>query len=193
MNLGVDIDGVLADDDTYRVDHIAKFCYEHGLPEMENPNAYEQKCNWTEEILERYRQEYFFTYIRNAPARAYSAEILTKLHQKGHRIIIITGRYQTQENSALGEQMRQYTIQWLEKNHIPYDAIYFTHTPKVQEIKEAKIDVMIEDNPEVIRECAKITKVFCMDNRYNRDVILPNLTRVYSWYDIYAKLVAIGY
>ena len=25
MNLGVDIDGVLADDDTYRVDHIAKF------------------------------------------------------------------------------------------------------------------------------------------------------------------------
>ncbi len=52
---------------------------------------------------------------------------------------------------------------------------------------------MIEDNPEVIRECAKITKVFCMDNRYNRDVILPNLTRVYSWYDIYAKLVAIGY
>ena len=84
MNLGVDIDGVLADDDTYRVDHIAKFCYEHGLPEMENPNAYEQKCNWTEEILERYRQEYFFTYIRNAPARAYSAEILTKKKQKGN-------------------------------------------------------------------------------------------------------------
>lgn len=193
MNLGVDIDGVLADDDTYRVDHMAKFCYEHGLPEMEQPNAYEGKCNWNEEIMEKYRREYFFEYIRNAPARAYSAEVLTKLQQKGHRIIIITGRYRTQEDSPIGKQMRQDTIAWLEKNKIPYDVIYFTHCPKVKEIKEAKIDVMIEDNPEVMKESTKITKTFCMDNRYNHDLAMPNLTRVYSWYDIYAKLVANGY
>lgn len=193
MNIGVDIDGVLADDDTYRVDHIAKFCYEHGLPEMDNPNAYENKCNWKDEILEQYRKEYFFEYIRNAPARAYASEVLNKLEQRGHRIVVITGRYKTQENNALGEQMRKDTIAWLEKNKIPYQAIYFTHCPKVAEIKEAKIDVMIEDNPEILIESAKITRTFCMDNRYNHDLNVPNITRVYSWYDIYSKLVAIGY
>jgi len=193
MNIGVDIDGVLADDDTYRVDHIAKFCYEKGLPVMENPTAYENKCNWTKEILEEYRQAYFFEYIRNAKVREYASEVLTKLQQRGHRIVIITGRYQTQESTQLGEQMRKDTIEWLDKNNIPYQEIYFTHCPKVKEIQEAKIDVMIEDNPEILVESAKITKTFCMNNPYNQELNLPNVTRVYSWYDIYSKLVAIGY
>ena len=28
MNIGIDIDGVIMDDDTYRLAHMSKFCYE---------------------------------------------------------------------------------------------------------------------------------------------------------------------
>ena len=60
MIIGIDIDGVLIDDDTYRLDYMTKYCYENHLPDLDNPYAYEQKCNWDEEILEDYRNKYFF-------------------------------------------------------------------------------------------------------------------------------------
>lgn len=58
MNIGIDIDGVLMDDDTYRLDTITKYCYENNLPDLDNPYKYESKCNWSNEIKEDYRKKY---------------------------------------------------------------------------------------------------------------------------------------
>lgn len=44
------------------------------------------------------------------------------------------------------------------------------------------------DSPEIIPEIVKVTKVLCFDNRYNRDLVYDNMTRVFSWYDIYRKI-----
>lgn len=60
MIIGIDIDGVLIDDDTYRLDTISKYCYENGLPGFDNPYAYERKFNFSKEKLEDYREKYFF-------------------------------------------------------------------------------------------------------------------------------------
>lgn len=188
MIIGVDIDGVLIDDDTYRLDYMTKYCYENGLPDIDNPYAYEAKCDWTEDILYDYRKKYFFDYIKNAPVRSFASEIIKKLHDEGNKIVIITGRYKTTENSEIGEQMRNDTVNWLNKNNIIYDEIYYAHCPKIKEVKENNIDIMIEDSPSTILELAKITKVLCYDNRYNRDLECSNMVRVFSWYDIYRKI-----
>lgn len=188
MNIGIDIDGVLVDDDTYRLDTITKYCYENNLPDLDNPYKYESKCDWSNEIKEDYRQRYYFEYVKNMPARAFASEVIKKLHDEGNKIIIITGRYKTQENSSIGEQMRKDTVQWLNKNNIIYDEICYAHCPKTKEIEEKNIDIMIDDSPEILSEIVKITKVLCFDNRYNRDLIYNNMTRVFSWYDIYRKI-----
>lgn len=188
MIIGVDIDGVLIDDDTYRLDYITKYCYENQLPNLDNPYAYEDKCIWKKEILEDYRKKYFFYYIKNASVRNFAAEVINKLHNEGHKIIIITGRYKTQEDSKIGEQMRKDTVYWLNKNNIIYDEICYAYCPKIKEIKEKNIDIMIEDSPKTIPQIAKITKVLCFDNRYNRDLKCDNMIRVFSWYDIYRKI-----
>jgi len=188
MIIGVDMDGVLLDDDTYRLDHITKYCFENNLQGMDNPYKYENKCNWSKEILEDYRKKYFFDYIKNAPVRKYASEIIRKLHDEGNKIIIITGRHKTREQSPIGDQMREDTVNWLNKNDIVYDEICFACSPKVQEVKENSIDVMIDDSPDVIEAVTKITNVLCFDNRYNRDLEYENMTRVFSWYDIYMKL-----
>ena len=39
-----------------------------------------------------------------------------------------------------------------------------------------------------IEKISKITKVFCYDCRYNRDIEFVNTTRVFSWYDIYKEI-----
>lgn len=188
MIIGIDIDGVLMDDDTYRLDHITKYCYENQLPDMDNPYAYEEKCEWEREISEDYREKYFFNYIKNAPIRDFAAEVIQKLHDEGNKIVIITGRYKTQEDSEIGKQMRKDTEDWLNKNNIIYDEICYAHCPKTKEIIEKNIDIMIDDSPEILPEIVKVTKVLCYDNRYNRDLEYNNMTRVFSWYDIYMKI-----
>ena len=188
MNIGIDIDGVLVDDDTYRLDTMSKYCYENNLGALDNPYKYEEKCNWSKEIKEDYRQKYFFEYIKKMPVKMFASEVIKKLHSEGNKIIIITGRYKTQEDSEIGEQMRRDTIAWLKNNDIIYDEICYAHCPKVKEIQEKNIDVMIDDSPEVLDKIVKYTKVLCFDNRYNAGLQYNNMTRVFSWYDIYREL-----
>lgn len=188
MNIGIDIDGVLMDDDTYRLDTMSKYCYENNLSSIDNPYKYESKCNWSSEIKEDYRNKYYFEYVKNAPARSYASEVIKKLHDDGNRIIIITGRYKTQEDSNIGQQMRNDTINWLNKNEIIYDEICYAHCPKTNEILEKNINVMIDDSPEILSEIVNYTKVLCFDNRYNRNLKYDNMIRVFSWYDIYSKI-----
>ena len=118
--------------------------YENNLGTLDNPYKYESKCNWSQEIKEDYRQKYFFEYIKNMPARMFASEVIQKLHDEGNKIIIITGRYKTQEDSKIGEQMRKDTVNWLNKNKIFYDEICYAHCPKTKEIQEKNIDVMVD-------------------------------------------------
>lgn len=74
----------------------------------------------------------------------------------------------------------------MEKNK--NDKITFGKKYTLSTVWEKNIDIMIEDSPGVIPEIVKVTKVLCFDNRYNRDLIYNNMTRVFSWYDIYRKI-----
>ncbi len=188
MNIGLDIDGVLIDDDTYRLDTMSKYCFENNLPNLDKPYEYENKCNWTEETINDYRNKFFYEYLRNAPVRNYSVEVIKRLHDEKNRIIIITGRYKCTENSEIGEKIRKDTIYWLNKNNILYDEICFTKCPKIKAIQQKNIDLMIEDSPEIIPQIVKYTKVLCYDNRYNVNLQYDNMVRVFSWYDIYRKI-----
>lgn len=190
MNIGIDIDGVLTNDDDYLLDCISKYCYEHNLNGFDNPTLYEyRKLNWDENIIDDYRNEYFLNYVKNEPARKFASEVIKKLREDGNKIFIISARYKTAENGKIGnDNIRECTLNWLSKNNIEYDKIIFTKIPKVNEILENKIDIMVEDSPTIIDELVKIVKVLYYDTRYNKNIEHENIIRVYSWYDIYMKI-----
>ena len=190
MRIGIDIDGVLTNDDDYILDFTSKYCYDNNLNEFNNANLYEyRKLNWDETTIDNYRKEYFLNYVKNEPARKFASEVIKKLRNDGNEIFIITARYKTFENGTINnENIRQCTLDWLKKNNIEYDKIIFTKPPKVKEIIENKIDIMIEDSPTTINELIKIVKVLYYDARYNRNIESENIVRVYSWYDIYIKI-----
>ena len=188
MRIGIDIDGVLTNDDDYILDNATKFCYENNLDFYNNPYDYEtRKFNWNSDILERYREKYFWNYVINEPPRKYSQEVLQMLKNDGYKIYIITSRHLVNKENEDGNKMRSFIIEWLDKYRIPYDKICFSSDKTVQ-IKEYKIDVMIEDSPETIPVFVEHTHVFCYDCRYNVHLKLSNMTRVFSWYDIYDKI-----
>ena len=165
MNIGIDIDGVLTNDDDYVMDVTSKYIFENKLEGFEDPYRYEyRKFNWTKEILDDYRKQYFWNYI-----------------------YIITSRHNTTKDTEEGEKTRKITKEWLKENDILYDEIYFS-PDKTKEIDSLKIDIMIEDSPETIPTFVNHTHVFCYDCKYNRDMKLDNMTRVFSWYDIYMKI-----
>lgn len=188
MIIGIDIDGVIMDDDTYRLAHMSKFCYEHNLPPLEYPYGYENKGNWDMKTKQLYRDEYFLDYVKNGPAHMFAAEITKKLHNEGHTLVIITSRHKTNQNTPEGEQMRKDTIDWLQRHQIVYDKICFAIWPKIDDIVENKVDIMIEDCVEAICAQSPYTKHLCYDTRYNRDFKHKNMTRVFSWYDIYRNI-----
>ena len=83
MNIGIDIDGVLTNDDDYILDFTSKYCYEHDLKGFDNANLYEyRKLNWDENTINDYRKEYFLNYIKNEPARKFASEVIKKLRDE---------------------------------------------------------------------------------------------------------------
>ncbi len=193
MNIGIDIDGVLTNDDDYILDFTSKYCYENNLNGFDNANLYEyRKLNWDKKTINSYREEYFLNYVKNEPTRKFASEVIQKLRADGNKIFIISARHKTAENGTInGESVKECTLDWLLQNNIEYDKIIFTKPPKIKEILENKIDVMIEDSPTTIDELVKVVKVLYYDTRYNRDINHDNITRVYSWYDIYMKIKSI--
>ena len=180
----------MTNDDDYILDFTSKYCYEHDLKGFDNANLYEyRKLNWDENTINDYRKEYFLNYIKNEPARKFASEVIKKLRDEENKIFIISARYKTAEYGKINnENVRECTLDWLRKNKIEYDKIIFTKPPKVNEILENKIDIMIEDSPTTINELVKVVKVLYYDTRYNRSIEHENITRVYSWYDIYMKI-----
>ena len=56
---------------------------------------------------------------------------------------------------------------------------------KLQPCIENKIDVMIEDKASNVEKISDVIPVLCFDAPYNLSVNKDNVTRVYSWYQIY--------
>lgn len=55
MNIGIDIDGVLTNDDDYLMDTITKFNFENNLEGLKSPYDYEyNKVEWNQEVLDDY-------------------------------------------------------------------------------------------------------------------------------------------
>lgn len=190
MNIGIDIDGVLTNDDDYILACTSKFCFENNMEGIVEPYKYEyDKLNWNEEILNNYRSKYYDEYLHNEPIRKFASEVIEKLKEDGHNIYIITARYKTCDNTEDSEIMREKTRNWLIQNKIKYDKLIFENVPKIKALKENNIDLMIEDSPITIQAIKNVVKnIFCFDTRYNQEIKFDNLTRVFSWYDIYREI-----
>lgn len=188
VKIGIDIDGVITDEDAFLLDYGIKFCFEKNLNCFVNLNNYEsKKFVWDYNTLKGFRESYYDIYVNDEKPRRFASEIIRKLKDDGHSIYIITSRHLSTSNSVDGKEMRDKVKYWLDKNDIVYDDIYFSND-KIVQIKDLNLDIMIEDSPVTIPSFSEFVHIFCFDCRYNRDLDCYNMTRVFSWYDIYLKI-----
>jgi len=180
MKIGIDIDGVLTDISRFYLDYGAKYAFENNIDKIAEPNGYEieEILNLDKGVHIEFWKKYDEFYTKKIYTREFAAEIIDKLKAGGNEIHLITARNEKEET---------WTKDWLRENNIYYDNLTFTDK-KVDYCKDNKIDLMIEDSVKNILEISKIIPVICFDNRYNKECKGENITRCYSWYDIYSKI-----
>ena len=178
MRIGIDIDGVLNSQYNFCIDYGTKFCNELGKYKLENINAH-QFWNTYREVL-----------VVKLPPKKYASEVINKLKNEGNLIYIITARKNNDEwfPDFLKEDVEGITKKWLKENKIYYDEIVFDVKDKGKYCKNNNIDIMIEDDPNNLRKLIGNTDVIIFDYPYNRNIEFTDLTRAYSWYDIYYKI-----
>lgn len=110
--------------------------------------------------------------------KADAIEFLSKLHEQGNEIIIITARHCNEYNDPYN-----ITFNYLNKHKIPFDKIIVGVLDKAQVCADENIDLFIDDN---ISNCEKVIEsgidTLLFDARYNGE---SDLKRVYSWKDVY--------
>ena len=119
------------------------------------------------------------------PTRQYAAKVLGLLKEMGHEIIILTARDNRFLTNQYENTMNFYVEEWLNKNNIPYDEIIAGPGSKKDKCIQNKLDIMIEDKASNVMKISEIIPVLCFDAPYNLDANNENITRVYSWYQIY--------
>jgi uncharacterized HAD superfamily protein len=106
-------------------------------------------------------------------------EVINKLHDEGHEIIIITARNDKEYSNPYIT-----TYLYLVKNDILFDKIYVNIENKGAFCKEQKVDVFIDDS---VRNCKStidsgiITLLF--DNTFNKEN--KDIRRVFNWNEAY--------
>lgn len=180
MKIGIDIDGVLTDISRFYLDYGAKYAFENNIDKIAEPNGYE-----IEEILDlekdahiEFWKKYDEFYTKKIYTREFAAEVIARLRDDNHEVYLITARKPQEE---------KWTKDWLKENNIYYDKLEFTEE-KVDYCKNNNIDLMIEDKVRNVLEISRVIPVICLDNRYNKECEGDNITRCYSWYDIYSKI-----
>lgn len=184
MNIGIDIDGVLTDLENY----IEKKGKEYLKKDVVNPSGEDiyTKFGLSLEEGEAFWIANYYDYAMNCNFKEKSKEIIDKLHEEGNKIFIVTARrYFPTYGFKSEEDYLRSTKETLKKNGINYDEYIYAPVPKVKEVIENKIDVMIEDSVKNIEEISKVTKVIIIDAGYNRDINLENTYRAKSWEEVY--------
>lgn len=193
MKIGIDIDGVLTDEQRYVLDYGSAFFTKRNILYKIHDDIYDSKeiFEVSEEEYDAFWKEHIFDYSENISIRPFARDIIKRLLEENNEIYIITSRsYTTYENDNRFK-MKNIVKEWLKRNEIKYNDIIFSRE-KDKICKELNINVMIEDKPENVDKISKDIPVICFSEGYNKKCTGENVFRAYSWYDVYNKIKEIS-
>lgn len=189
MKIGIDVDGVLTDFEWFLDFYTRKMFPKVNINKNEYKYAKRFSCSSRAEVI--FYVRYLWWYIRKMLIREGATEVIRRLHDDGHEIYIITARIGATKKNALGKLMRQKLKEWLYKNGVIYDGIYYvsTHNSAKEKKRIAKkigIEIFIEDDPQNIVSLMDVCRVICLAASYNEDV---DVERVFDFQEVYQIIV----
>jgi len=189
MRIGIDIDDVISSFSNAMLKEYLKHDKTLRNTGIINENANyirKEMFDWNKEEEERFYKENIERIAINLKPIRNAKIYIDKLKQDGNEIYIITGRDNGEYTNP-----KEMTEKWLEKYHIYYDKLIFTNAynknEKAEEYIKNKIDIMIDDNVETLKNIKQVgVKVLLMNKRFKKNE--TELERVSSWKEIYSKI-----
>lgn len=191
MVIGIDIDDTIAD--TCEV--LLNYAQEYTINVLKKePILKEGSCNthyyvqylhgWENGEDIDFLNEYYERVLIETKPKTLSIKYLQKLHDEGHKIVLITARWETDKFDV-----RKTTEEWVKSHNVPCDKLIINAENKLIACKNENVDLFIDDS---FSNCQMVSKsgikTFLMDTRANSGLKDENIERVFSWPHIYMKL-----
>ncbi len=188
-NIAFDVDGVLTNLEKFQLDTGRKYFGEDSVKDSSKYDVKDIFCVSKKE-REKYWLKYIWPYCITEKMRENASEISKKLKEDGHKLYVITGRVHTTEEGVRGKLFRKMLLSWLKKNDFIYDEIIYVNEnnsaeEKFNACKENNIDLIIEDKKENIEAIKDISKIICINAKYNEDVDFNDVVRVDNLDNVY--------
>ena len=193
MNIGVDIDGVLAKVHEWCLEHVTAYFAKRGKS-IVDINSYSTAGMFgvSKAEADKYWDDAIWDYAVDVQPMERASETLTKLRLEGHKVIINTARWLSERTDEKGERMRAIVIDWLAKHNIPYDDIAFKGEGKDFVAKQFNLDIHIDDAPHEIELLTPHLPVIIFDAPYNQSCNPPNTYRARNWEEVYKLLCSMS-
>ena len=178
MNLGFDIDGVIADFSQALLETIKK---NYGLA-LKKTDIYCFDLNVVLGITKSEGKQLIIEVLqKNLPLNTGAKETLERLSREDHNIQLLTSRY---------DVLRDITQSWLKEKGIPYTQLHLLNVGKKYLAKVDPLDLIVEDSlEEALGWTHKVKNVLVYDQPWNKTLNVKNLTkRVYNWNEIYNEV-----
>lgn len=175
MRVGIDIDGVLLNSQAMWLEAGKKFAKENNVNIYLDENKFmpAKIFGWTKEADLQFWKEYYEDYYVYGIPTKEAVKALRRLKDDGYELYFITARgaYPIDQETVGAEKLKDITMEWFDKNEIPYDKVIFTDSPsKSKLLLENNIEVMIDDNTVNIKEMSQVMPVINFARIYNEDV-----------------------
>lgn len=185
MIIGIDIDDTLTSLTKIKHKWCKKYIKQKGWQyKLVNKNArfIKDKFNMSEEHLNELWFDIADKMLNTAKPRKGASKYITKLKNQGHKILIITARHVRWHKDPYNM-----SVEWLQKNNIPYDELLVGNEKKDTICLEKKIDYLIDDYQENILSLHAVgLKTIMITTPNNKKFIVPNTcVKLKNWKSIY--------
>lgn len=190
MNIGIDIDDTISETFETLLPYAQKYTIEDLKRESKvkidgnlTNHFYIVHINgWNEQEAIAFWEKYYAEILKNVNIKKFAAETINKLRKEGHKIYIITSRWEMRVDNVRG-----ITEKWLKDNNIEYDGLFLNAEDKLSIARENNVDIFIDDS---FNHCERIVdnsdiKVYMMNSKVNEKLNHDKIRRVFSWPEIY--------
>ena len=178
MNLGFDIDGVIADFSEPLLKTINK---NYGLT-LKPTDIYCFDLDIVLGITHLEEEQLIVEVLKqDLPLNPGAKETIERLSREGHSIYLLTSRY---------GHLRDITQSWLKEKGVPYTQLHLLDNGKKYLAEVDPLDLIVEDSlQEALRWTQKVKTVLIYDQPWNKTLNVRNLTkRVNNWNQIYSEI-----
>ena len=178
MNIGIDIDDTITNTYETLIPMVA-IKYDMNIEKLKKKHPSYKELSGTLLNYDEFAKKNFVRVAKMVPLKVGAVDVINKLKEQGHKIIIITAR-----NDKNFKDPYKVSYDYLTTNGIKFDKLIVNSSNKAKDCVLENIDLFIDDNT---MDCKAVKKkgivTLQMDTSFSKGS--KDLIKVHDWLEVY--------